>query len=189
MAFTKLIPVPVIKKQKQETSQENVAIRSKKKVFIPAPTEPSVKTTSEPVAKPVATSVPLTNEQRLKTRFRQLIQEIIVTGDSLELSFYDNAEIDGDSIAVFLNDKILAEHILLSDKPFIIKLPVACLEQSNDLVMVAENLGSIPPNTALMIAVIDGKHYEARLASTEQSSALIRFVRKEMRAGQSLNFR
>ena len=189
LAFTKHIPVPVIKKPKQETSREDVAVRYKKKVFIPAPAEPSVKTTSEPVPQPVVTAVPLTNEQRLNTRSRQLVQEITVTGDSLELSFYDNAEIDGDSIAVFLNDKILAEHILLSDKPFTIKLPVASLEQSNDLVMVAENLGSIPPNTSLMIAMIDGKRYEARLASTEQSSALIRFVRKEMLAEQSANSR
>lgn len=189
LAFTKPIPVPVIKKPEQETSREDVAIRSKKQIFIPAPAEPSVKTTSAPVPKPLVTAVPLTNEQRLNTRSRQLVQEITVTGDSLELSFYDNAEIDGDSIAVFLNDKILAEHILLSDKPFIIKLPVVSLEQSNDLVMVAENLGSIPPNTSLMIAIIDGKRYEARLASTEQSSALIRFVRKEMRAGQSVNSR
>ena len=49
--------------------------------------------------------------------------------------------------------------------------------------MVAENLGSIPPNTSLMIAMVDGKRYEARLASTENSSAVIRFVRKETETG------
>ncbi len=92
---------------------------------------------------------PLTNEQKLMARTRHLVQEIPLTGDSLELKFYDNAEIDGDSIAVFLNDKMLAEHIRLSDTAFIIRLPVAGLQQTNDLVMVAENLGSIPPNTSL----------------------------------------
>jgi len=35
-----------------------------------------------------------------------------------------------------------------------------------------------------MIAMVDGRRYEARLASTENSSALIRFVRKETMAGQ-----
>ncbi len=115
------------------------------------------------------------------------MQEIPVTGDSLELKFYDNAEIDGDSIAVFLNDKMLAEHIRLSDTAYIIRLPVAGLLQTNDLVMVAENLGSIPPNTSLMIAMVDGRRYEARLASTEGSSALVRFVRKEKPAAKSVN--
>ncbi len=30
------------------------------------------------------------------------------------------------------------------------------------MVMVAENLGTIPPNTSLMVAIVDGKRYEAR---------------------------
>ncbi|MEO7961171.1 MAG: hypothetical protein ABIR19_06485, partial [Ginsengibacter sp.] len=187
LAFSRPVTLPVTEKPKWEPSREDVALRSERKVFIPATAEPSVRTNPEPLPQPVVIAAPPTNEQRLKTRARNVVQEITVTGDSLELNFYDNAEIDGDSIAVFLNDKILAEHILLSDKPFIIKLPVASLHQSNDLVMVAENLGSIPPNTSLMIAMIDGKRYEARLASTEQSSAVIRFVRKEMGAEQSFN--
>ena len=43
--------------------------------------------------------------------------------------------------------------------------------------MVAENLGTIPPNTSYMIAEVAGKRYEARLASTENSSALIRLTK------------
>ena len=178
LASNRPVPLLVMEKPKEQPRREDVGLRSERKVFIPPTAKPSVKTNPEPVSKPLIIAAPLTNEERLKTRSRQLVQEITVTGDSLELNFYDNAEIDGDSIAVFLNDKILAEHILLSDRPFTIKLPVASLQQSNDLVMVAENLGSIPPNTSLMIAIIDGKRYEARLASTEQSSAVIRFVRK-----------
>lgn len=181
LAFNR--PAPVTQKPQPQPRREEVAIQPKKPVFIPAPvSRPSIKATPNPVSEPVV-SVPLTNEQKFKTRTRQLVQEIPFTGDSLELRFYDNAEIDGDSIAVFFNDKMLAEHIRLSDTAYIIKLPVAGLQQTNDLVMVAENLGSIPPNTSLMIAMVDGKRYEARLASTENSSALIRFVRKETKAG------
>lgn len=121
---------------------------------------------------------PVTNQQRLQARSRKLMQEIVVSGDSVQLRFYDNAEVDGDSIAIFLNNKLLYEHVLLSDKPYIIKLAVTDLEPVNELVMVAENLGSIPPNTSLMVADIEDKHYEARLESTEQSSAVIRFVKK-----------
>lgn len=183
LAFTR--PAPVTEMPQPEPSREEVVIQPKKPVFIPAPvSKPSMKTTAKPVGEPVV-SAPLTNEQKFMTRTRQLVQEIPLTGDSLELRFYDNAEIDGDSIAVFLNDKMLAEHIRLSDTAYIIKLPVAALHQTNDLVMVAENLGSIPPNTSLMIAMVAGRRYEARLASTENSSALIRFVRKETQAAQS----
>ena len=170
---------PVTEKPQPKPARE-VVVHRKKPVTIPAPNAAKVPVVIAPdPAERSIVSVPLTNEQRFKTRTRQLVQEIPVTGDSLELSFYDNAEIDGDSIAVFFNDKMLAQHVRLSETAFIIKLPVAELLQSNDLVMVAENLGSIPPNTSLMIAMVGGKRYEARLASTENSSALIRFVRKE----------
>jgi hypothetical protein len=182
VAFSR--PAPVTEKRESKLPRQVVVNRPKKPVIIPAPaSKPSIKTAPSPIEERVV-SAPLSNEQRLKTRTRQLVQEIPLTGDTLELRFYDNAEIDGDSIAVFLNDKMLAEHIRLSDTAYIIKLPVAALQQTNDLVMVAENLGSIPPNTSLMIAMVNGSRYEARLASTENSSALIRFVRKETETGQ-----
>lgn len=184
LAFARPATLPNIEKQQPKPPRQVVVNQPKKQVFIPVPSSESpIKTTSKAVDEPVV-SPPLTNEQKFKTRTRQLVLEIPVTGDSVELKFYDNAEIDGDSIAVFLNDKMLAEHIRLSETAFIIKLPVAALQQTNDLVMVAENLGSIPPNTSLMIAMVDGRRYEARLASTENSSALIRFVRKETSSGE-----
>ena len=173
LAFTR--PVPVTEKPVPKPPKE-VAIHPKKHVSISS--KPSIKTAPAPVAEPVV-SAPLTDEQKFRTRTRQLVQEIPFTNDSLVLKFYDDAEIDGDSIAVFFNDKMLAQHIRLSDTAYIIKLPVEAIQQTNELVMVAENLGSIPPNTSLMIAMVDGRRYEARLASTENSSALIRFVRKE----------
>ena len=187
LAFNRPVAPPVTEKPDPKRPEKEVVVQPKKQIFIPVPaSKPSLKNLSKPISEPL-TKAPLTNEQKFKTRTRQLVQEIPVTGDSLELRFYDNAEIDGDSIAVFLNDKMLAEHIRLSDTAFIIKLPVATLQPSNDLVMVAENLGSIPPNTSLMIAMVAGKRYEARLASTEGSSALVRFVCKETRTGQGVN--
>jgi hypothetical protein len=125
---------------------------------------------------------PLTVEQKFNTRSKILQTIIPVSGESIELRFYDNAEIDGDSIAVFLNGRMLEEHILLSDQPHIMMIPLSQLADDNELVMVAENLGSIPPNTSLMVAIVGENHYEARLQSTEGSSALVRFI-KEATAG------
>jgi hypothetical protein len=42
---------------------------------------------------------------------------------------------------------------------------------------VAENLGAIPPNTSYMVALVEGKRYDAFLASTEGSSAMIRLIK------------
>ena len=135
--------------------------------------------TIQPGLPPAGTATPPTIEQKFAQRQKIPVREIPVTGDSVELHFYDNAEIDGDSISLFLNNRLIFEHIYLTDKPFTVKLPVSELRQSNELVMVAENLGAIPPNTSFMVAYIGEKRYEARLESTEGSSAMIRFVKEE----------
>jgi len=132
-----------------------------------------------PVVKTTSTPTRVSIEEKFVTREKKLIREIPLQGDSIELRFYDNAEIDGDSISLFLNDKLVFEHIRLTANAYIVKLAVADLNQSNDLIMVAENLGSIPPNTSYMLAIVDGKRYDAYLTSTEGSSAMIRFYKKE----------
>ena len=135
----------------------------------------------QPKAPPVSIAAPLTIEQKFTQRQKIPVLDIPVVGDSIELNFYDNAEIDGDSITLFLNDRLIFQHIYLTDKPFTVKLPVSELQQRNELVMVAENLGSIPPNTSFMVAYIGEKRYEARLESNEGSSAMIRFVKEKER--------
>ncbi len=144
----------------------------------PAEPEPGeeIKIVREPVT--ATPQIAFTTEQKFSTRKKTFALEIPVRGDSIELRFYDNAQIDGDSISLFLNNKLIFQNILLSDKAYVIRLDVSTLQEENELVMVAENLGSIPPNTSYMVAIVGEKRYEARLESTEGSSALIRLVRK-----------
>ena len=144
----------------------------------PAPAAVTVKTAPvKPVTKPV-----MTIEEMFVSRKKVLVTEIPISGDSIVLNFYDHAEIDGDSISLFLNNTLLQKNILLKAAPYTVKIPVADLGDSNELIMVAENLGSIPPNTSLMIAYINDVRYEARLESTENSSAMIRFVKQAQSA-------
>lgn len=119
-------------------------------------------------------------EQLFTSRQKKLATVIPLVGDSVEIRFYDNAVMDGDSIAVFLNGNMVFEHVKLAYKPYTIKLAVADLLDDNELVMVAENLGSIPPNTSLMVVLMgEDKRYEARVESTEKTSALIRFIKQK----------
>ena len=66
-------------------------------------------------------------------------------------------------------------HIKLSDKPYTIRIAVTDLSAESELTMVAENLGAIPPNTSYMVAMVGDKRFTANLASTEDSSAVIKF--------------
>jgi hypothetical protein len=149
----------------------------------PAPQKETPKPVSPPSVvkeeKPIVVIAAPTIEQKFTTRKKVLVTEIPVMGDSVELRFYDNAEIDGDSITLFLNDKLIFQHIRLTGSAYTIKLAVADLGDNNELTMVAENLGSIPPNTSYMVAIVNEQRYEARLESTEGSSAMVRFVKKK----------
>lgn len=160
---------------------EPALVRNRRPGMVSIPAIPAPKPKAEPVEdpSPVAAVAKLqTIEEKFRTRQKTFMMDIPVAGDSVELHFYDNAEIDGDSISLFLNNRLLFRHIRLTDKPYIIKLPVTELDTDNELTMVAENLGAIPPNTSYMVAMVEGKRYSAKLASTENSSAVIR-LRKD----------
>ena len=158
-------PPKKVSTQQQSTPKEQLPVTASAPFVIKS--EPV-----KPIAKPV-----LTIEEMFVTRKKVLVTEIPLSGDSIELRFYDHAEIDGDSISLFLNNKLLQKNILLKATPYIVKLPVSEMGETNELIMVAENLGSIPPNTSLMIAYINDIRYEARLESTENTSAMIRFFK------------
>jgi Concanavalin A-like lectin/glucanases superfamily len=118
-------------------------------------------------------------EPELEKRNNDLIQTITVDSDSISVTLYDNAEIDGDSITLIYNDKILTTHQRLTDKPLTFYIKIAPGNQRNELQMYAENLGSIPPNTALMIIYDGNKRYEVNIKSTEKSNGSVSFKLRE----------
>lgn len=166
---------PVVRREPAE--EPELPARKPGMVVINMPTEPKPQPKAEP-----AVAQPLSIEEKFTTRKKEYSIEIPVSGDSIELRFYDNAEIDGDSISLFLNDKLLFQHIRLTDKAYTIKLPVEALMETNELTMVAENLGAIPPNTSYMVALVGDKRYETKLASTENSSAVIKLSKEAKRS-------
>jgi hypothetical protein len=148
-----------------------------KPVELPPQKTATVKEEPRPVIKNTPSTQKPSIEEKYISRKKILTTEIPVSGDSIELRFYDNAEIDGDSISLFLNDKLIFEHIRLAATAYTIKIAVNDLKESNDLIMVAENLGTIPPNTSYMVAMVGEKRYDARLESTEGTSAMIRLTK------------
>jgi hypothetical protein len=140
---------------------------------------PAQSQTSAPAANPLPVVQAPVMADAFNSRKKVIQTEIPVAGDSLELRFYDNAEVDGDSISLFLNGVALFQHVKLEGKAYIFKIPVKDLPAISELTMVAENLGAIPPNTAYMEAIVDMQRYSARLESTEVTSGVVRLVKKE----------
>lgn len=104
------------------------------------------------------------------------VKEIKVDTGMIRLEFYDNAQIDGDSVTILVNKKVVASHQLLATKPISMDVLVDLENKMQEVEMVAENLGSIPPNTALLVITAGKKQHRLYLTSTEIKNAKVRFV-------------
>lgn len=123
---------------------------------------------------------PVTNyvvSKEYKDREKIVAGEITVESDTLKVDFYDNGEIDGDSISVFYNDKLIAFNRILSTRSVHFDIVLDPSKDVNELTMFADNLGSIPPNTALMVVSDKKKRYEVRLSSSLDKNATVRIRR------------
>ena len=123
-----------------------------------------------------------TTEQKLLEKFEQrkniYSKDLEIESDSIRLSFYDNGDIDGDSISVFLNKKPVLANQQLSARSLNVYVALDTLMAVNEISMFADNLGRIPPNTALMI-ISDGiNRYELYLSSSLTQNGAVRLRRK-----------
>ncbi len=116
----------------------------------------------------------LQKNMRLQPREKELVQTVIFDSPELKIDVYDNAEIDDDTVSVFLNNTLLLYKKRLTDKPLTLTL-TAFPNTDYELMMYAENLGRIPPNTSLLVITAGKKRYEMHLSSSEEKSAVVRF--------------
>jgi hypothetical protein len=163
--------------KKQTVIPQEPIAKAKKPRMVMIPPVKEKKEIVKPEPEKVVVTIPKTIEEKFIIRKKKVFTTIPVEGDSITLSFYDNAIVDGDSISLFLDSKMLFTHIKLADKPHTIKIAVTDLGEDGELTMVAENLGAIPPNTSYMVAMVGDKRYTANLSSTEETSAVIKFVK------------
>jgi N-acetylmuramoyl-L-alanine amidase len=100
-----------------------------------------------------------------------------VNSDKIKVALYDDGEIDNDIVSVYFNNSLLAAKKPLTDKPVIFNLNLEA-GKNNELVLYADNLGTIPPNTALMIITDGTNRYEVRLSADLKNNASVRFELK-----------
>jgi hypothetical protein len=129
---------------------------------------------TNPVGKINPAGKPSTPEV-LKTRQNELVKTLIVTDPDVIVKLYDNGEIDDDTISVYLDKKLVLSGKRLTASPLTIKLKMDEDNSEHELVMVAENLGRIPPNTSLMIVESGDQRFDVRITSTSQKNAMVRF--------------
>lgn len=142
-------------------------------------TDTIVKITAPPinqaeVKKPVQRNT-ITIPAVTRSRQNELTQTVTVTNKEVIVRLYDNGEVDDDTISVYMDNQLVLSGKRLSTTPISLTLKLDEENPEHVLVMVAENLGRIPPNTSLMIVQDGDKRYQVRITSTNQKNAMVRF--------------
>ena len=106
---------------------------------------------------------------------------IYVSSDSVSIEIYDNGIHDNDSVSVIYNKLIVVDKQELKvNKPIKFKLKVDKDAKNNELVFVAENLGTEPPNTGVMfITEKSGRRQQVVLSTDLTHNEVIYFIRIE----------
>lgn len=102
------------------------------------------------------------------------VSRLKIHSDKINLKIYDNGVVDNDTVSVFYNGRLLVTHQRLSEKPIDIDIALDRNKQLHEITLFAENLGGIPPNTALIVVTAGGKRFELRSkASLDENAVLV----------------
>lgn len=112
------------------------------------------------------------------TRTSTVLKKIGINQADFKVDLYDDGDIDGDMVSVYYNGKLIVDNKKLTDKPLTLSLTTATDIKENELLIYAENEGSIPPNTALMIVTEGDNRTEVRVTADSKKNGVIVFSRK-----------
>jgi N-acetylmuramoyl-L-alanine amidase len=112
------------------------------------------------------------------SRITKNTKTIVVKSDKVTIELYDDGEIDNDIVSLYFNNEVVVQNKSLTTKPFIFTQKIEA-NQENELILYADNLGTIPPNTALMIIKDGNTRYEVRLAADLKNNASVKFELKK----------
>ncbi len=113
--------------------------------------------------------------------------EVFTYADSVTVEIFDSGIHDKDSVSVIYNRTLVVDkHELKVDKPIKFKVRVDKERRNNEMVIVAENLGTYPPNTAVMIITDKfGKHEEIMLSTDLTTNEVVIFIRIDKQANSN----
>ena len=155
-------------KKAETVAQEDVKTKPKE-------TEKTV-TKGAVILKPAPAAATILPYERRATRSLQTIEG---GSDSLVLSFYDNGVVDGDAISVYVNGTAVITNARLTEAALKKTVRIDADKDSVEIILVAENLGTLPPNTGLLVVMDGTVKYTINFSADLQTNASIIFRKKK----------
>lgn len=126
-----------------------------------------------PPARPLDAPKKFPVPEVLSKRTNKLVKTFVTNSPDIKIQLYDNGEIDNDTVTVYHNNAPVVFRKRLSYDPLTINVTASATDTVHEFVMVADNLGSIPPNSAYMVIFTGGKRYELSVAADLKQNAKI----------------
>ena len=110
------------------------------------------------------------------------VTEIKVFSKNLKMRLMDYMKVDNDTVSVYLNRNLLAKNIWISKRAAVINFSLDPAYTTHEILLFAENLGQIPPNTSELL-IIDGKFtHRIMIVSDKQKTAAVYLKLSEKRS-------
>ena len=163
---------PVVKQPVQKPKPVKLIPAKKDTNTITRKTTTEIPVVIKPVVKdPVVLAVPVSKV--LQLRSNPVVKQIYTDSAELQIELFDNGIVDGDTVSIYHNNELVIANGALSAKPIRLNIKVDARHPHHEIVMVANNLGSIPPNTSLMIVKAKEKRYEVFISSDDKKNARV----------------
>ena len=107
-----------------------------------------------------------------------LIKKLNTSSKNLSIDLYDNGTIDNDTINIYDNKSLLSNRQRLSYKAIHLDLKFSAEIKEHEIIIVAHNMGSIPPNTALLVLKDGDTRQEYYITTTNKVNAKFIFTYK-----------
>jgi hypothetical protein len=109
----------------------------------------------------------------LVARENRLAKKITTSSKQFSIDLYDNGTIDNDTIIVYDNKKLLVSKKRLSYKAIHLEFTLSEVINEHEIIIVAHNMGTVPPNTALLVLKDGDRRQELFITSTNKMNAKI----------------
>ena len=166
-------PVPQPQKNIQPTEKKDITtFKIEPKKELPIQVAPIPKVTSSVAEREGAAMA--VNERRT-----EVSQVVSFRSDSLQIALYDNGQIDGDTVSVLMNGEVIMSKQGLKATAIKHTIYLSPGVEEFNIVLYAENLGTLPPNTGLVVVRDGSDVYNLRFSSDYQKNTGIVFRRKK----------
>jgi hypothetical protein len=111
-------------------------------------------------------------------RENKLVKTITTNNTKISFDLYDNGTIDNDTIMIFDNYDLIVDKKRLSYKAIHVEFEFSEANNEHEVIIVAHNMGTVPPNTALLVLKDGNKRQEYFITSTDKMNAklLIQYI-------------